>query len=120
MLFTEIYFTSSDINLGTVYSQNDTHCFSRHEVQITRVLVILVVPGHLLFLYAIHLVHGPHTVMTPNFIVCYLSAALLQVRPTIKNIDPVLHQSDAAACLCNVSIYSYHCPSGDFASMWLV
>lgn len=45
-----------------------------------RVLVILVVPGHLLFLNPIHLLHGGHTAMTPNFIVCHLSAALLQVR----------------------------------------
>uniref|UniRef100_A0A3Q3NFW4 Solute carrier family 41 member n=1 Tax=Mastacembelus armatus TaxID=205130 RepID=A0A3Q3NFW4_9TELE len=44
-----------------------------------RVLVILVVPGHLLFLYSIHLLQGGHTAMTPTFIICYLSAALLQV-----------------------------------------
>ncbi|XP_030585225.1 solute carrier family 41 member 1-like isoform X1 [Archocentrus centrarchus] len=44
-----------------------------------RVLVTLVVPGHLLFLYTIHLLQGGHTAMTPAFIVCYLFAALLQV-----------------------------------------
>ncbi|KAI3369540.1 hypothetical protein L3Q82_007749 [Scortum barcoo] len=44
-----------------------------------RVLVILVVPGHLLFLYTIHLLQGGHIAMTPIFIFCYLSAALLQV-----------------------------------------
>ncbi|XP_038552362.1 solute carrier family 41 member 1-like isoform X3 [Micropterus salmoides] len=44
-----------------------------------RVLVILVVPGHLLFLYTIHLLQGGHTAMTPTFIICYLCAALLQV-----------------------------------------
>ncbi|XP_051271687.1 solute carrier family 41 member 1-like isoform X2 [Dicentrarchus labrax] len=44
-----------------------------------RVLVILVVPGHLLFLYTIHLLQGGHTAMTSTFIICYLSAALLQV-----------------------------------------
>lgn len=47
-----------------------------------RVLVILVVPGHLLFLYTIHLLQGGHIAMTPVFIICYLSAALLQVRET--------------------------------------
>ncbi|CAI5688969.1 unnamed protein product [Oreochromis niloticus] len=44
-----------------------------------RVLVTLVVPGHLLFLYTIHLLQGGHTAMTPMFIMCFLLAALLQV-----------------------------------------
>ncbi|XP_069571037.1 solute carrier family 41 member 1-like isoform X3 [Brachyistius frenatus] len=44
-----------------------------------RVLVTLVVPGHILFLYTIHLLQGGHTAMTPTFIVCYLFAALFQV-----------------------------------------
>lgn len=50
-----------------------------------RVLVTLVVPGHLFFLYTIHLLQGGHTAMTPIFIICYLSAALLQVRLTDKS-----------------------------------
>lgn len=45
-----------------------------------RVLVFLVVPGHLFFLYAVHLLQGGHAAMTPAFITCYLGAALLQVR----------------------------------------
>uniref|UniRef100_A0A3B4F865 Solute carrier family 41 member n=1 Tax=Pundamilia nyererei TaxID=303518 RepID=A0A3B4F865_9CICH len=44
-----------------------------------RVLVSLVVPGHLLFLYTIHLLQGGHTAMTLMFIMCFLLAALLQV-----------------------------------------
>ncbi|KAM9408373.1 solute carrier family 41 member 1-like [Pholidichthys leucotaenia] len=43
------------------------------------VLVTLVIPGHLLFLYAIHLLQVGHTAMTTTFILCYLTAALLQV-----------------------------------------
>lgn len=45
-----------------------------------RVLLLLVVPGHLLFLFAINMLQGGHTAITPAFICCYLSAALLQVR----------------------------------------
>ncbi|XP_076609360.1 solute carrier family 41 member 1-like [Chaetodon auriga] len=56
-----------------------TFCSSDVNSKSARVLVILVVPGHLLFLYTIHLLQGGHTAMTPTFIVCYLSAALLQV-----------------------------------------
>ncbi|XP_051932956.1 solute carrier family 41 member 1-like isoform X2 [Hippocampus zosterae] len=44
-----------------------------------RVLAMLVVPGHLLFLYVIHLAQAGHAAMTVAFVVCYLSAALLQV-----------------------------------------
>ncbi|XP_048858394.1 solute carrier family 41 member 1-like isoform X2 [Brienomyrus brachyistius] len=44
-----------------------------------RVLFSLVIPGHLIFLYTIHLLQGGHTAITLVFICCYLSAALLQV-----------------------------------------
>uniref|UniRef100_A0A6Q2Y3U8 Solute carrier family 41 member n=1 Tax=Esox lucius TaxID=8010 RepID=A0A6Q2Y3U8_ESOLU len=44
-----------------------------------RVLFLLVVPGHLVFLYAISLLQGGHTAITVTFTVCYLSATLLQV-----------------------------------------
>ncbi|XP_053171693.1 solute carrier family 41 member 3-like [Scomber japonicus] len=56
-----------------------TFCSSDVNSKSARVLAILVVPGHLLFLYTIHLLQGGHTAMTPTFIVCYLCAALLQV-----------------------------------------
>lgn len=44
-----------------------------------RVLFLLVVPGHMVFLYTISLLQGGHTALTVTFIVCYLCAALLQV-----------------------------------------
>uniref|UniRef100_A0A3P9K2H9 Solute carrier family 41 member n=1 Tax=Oryzias latipes TaxID=8090 RepID=A0A3P9K2H9_ORYLA len=44
-----------------------------------RVLVMLVVPGHLAFLYAISLLQGEEAPSTAAFILCYLCAALLQV-----------------------------------------
>ncbi|KAK3556948.1 hypothetical protein QTP70_022290 [Hemibagrus guttatus] len=44
-----------------------------------RVLLLLVVPGHLLFLYTVQLLQGGHTAMTAAFVCCYLCAALLQV-----------------------------------------
>uniref|UniRef100_A0A671UE47 Solute carrier family 41 member n=1 Tax=Sparus aurata TaxID=8175 RepID=A0A671UE47_SPAAU len=56
-----------------------TFCSSDVNSKSARVLVTLVVPGHLFFLYTIHLLQGGHTAMTPIFIICYLSAALLQV-----------------------------------------
>ncbi|KAM5148195.1 solute carrier family 41 member 1-like [Mantella aurantiaca] len=44
-----------------------------------RVLFLLVVPGHLVFLYTIHLLQGGHTSLSVLFITFYLTAALLQV-----------------------------------------
>ncbi|KAJ4923349.1 hypothetical protein JOQ06_026025 [Pogonophryne albipinna] len=44
-----------------------------------QVLLLLVVPGHLIFLYTIHLMKSGHTTLTPIFMSVYLAAALLQV-----------------------------------------
>ncbi|KAG9340199.1 hypothetical protein JZ751_021638 [Albula glossodonta] len=44
-----------------------------------RVLFLLVVPGHLVFLYTIHLLQSGHATITLPFICCYLFSALLQV-----------------------------------------
>lgn len=44
-----------------------------------QVLVLLVIPGHVIFLYTIHLMKSGHTTLTPIFMAVYLAAALLQV-----------------------------------------
>ncbi|XP_066474587.1 solute carrier family 41 member 3 isoform X1 [Tiliqua scincoides] len=44
-----------------------------------RVLVLLVVPGHLVFLYTIHVFEGGHTTLSFSFVMLYLTAGLLQV-----------------------------------------
>ncbi|XP_029018942.1 solute carrier family 41 member 2 [Betta splendens] len=44
-----------------------------------QVLLLLVVPGHLIFLYTIHLLKSGHTTLTTIFTSVYLAAALLQV-----------------------------------------
>ncbi|KAG7239848.1 hypothetical protein INR49_030561 [Caranx melampygus] len=44
-----------------------------------RVLLMLVIPGHLVFLYAISLLQGEEAPISIAFTVCYLCAALLQV-----------------------------------------
>ncbi|XP_061474391.1 solute carrier family 41 member 3 isoform X2 [Rhineura floridana] len=45
----------------------------------TRVLILLVIPGHLLFLYTIHFFEAGHTALTFTFVTFYLMAAVLQV-----------------------------------------
>ena len=49
-----------------------------------RVLLLLVIPGHLIFMYTIAYVQAGHTSITPMFALVYLSAAFLQVRTTTK------------------------------------
>ncbi|KAM9758741.1 LOW QUALITY PROTEIN: solute carrier family 41 member 1-like [Menidia menidia] len=56
-----------------------TFCSSDRDSRSARVLLALVVPGHLLFLYAVRLLQGGGRAMAPGFIICYLSAATLQV-----------------------------------------
>uniref|UniRef100_A0AAQ6A8N4 Solute carrier family 41 member n=1 Tax=Amphiprion ocellaris TaxID=80972 RepID=A0AAQ6A8N4_AMPOC len=52
---------------------------SRVNSKSARVLLILVIPGHLVFLYAISLLQGDEAPISIAFTICYLCAALLQV-----------------------------------------
>uniref|UniRef100_A0A8C2TT04 Solute carrier family 41 member n=1 Tax=Coturnix japonica TaxID=93934 RepID=A0A8C2TT04_COTJA len=56
-----------------------------------RVLFLLVVPGHLVFLYTISSMQGGHTTLTPIFIVFYMTAALLQVLILLYIADWMVH-----------------------------
>ncbi|XP_034499717.1 solute carrier family 41 member 2 isoform X2 [Ailuropoda melanoleuca] len=49
-----------------------------------QVLLLLVIPGHLIFLYTIHLMKSGHTSLTVIFIVVYLLAAVLQIPGSIS------------------------------------
>ncbi|XP_037390846.1 solute carrier family 41 member 3-like isoform X2 [Pygocentrus nattereri] len=65
-----------------------TFCSSGVNSTSARVLLLLVIPGHLLFLYTVYWLQGGHSTMTPAFICCYLFAALMQVRGQIgKHTD---------------------------------
>nr|XP_042699559.1 solute carrier family 41 member 2 isoform X2 [Chrysemys picta bellii] len=56
-----------------------------------QVLLLLVIPGHLIFLYTIHLMKSGHTSLTPVFIAVYLFAALLQVFTLLWIADWMVH-----------------------------
>ncbi|KAJ7999615.1 hypothetical protein DPEC_G00196240 [Dallia pectoralis] len=62
-------------------------CSSGVNSKSARVLTSLVLPGHLLFLYIIHLLKGGHGALTPAFVCLYLCAALLQVLIVIYVAD---------------------------------
>ncbi|KAF7695777.1 solute carrier family 41 member 1 [Silurus meridionalis] len=55
-----------------------------------RVLFLLVVPGHLVFLFTIKTLHGGHAPITLPFICCYLCAALIQVALLLYTADVIL------------------------------
>ncbi|XP_053313683.1 solute carrier family 41 member 1 [Spea bombifrons] len=57
----------------------------------TRVLFLLVIPGHLVFLYTISSMQGGHTTMTPIFIGFYMAAALFQVLILLYIADWMVH-----------------------------
>lgn len=44
-----------------------------------KVLLLMVVPGHLIFVFGIRLVQAGHTSVTPMFLIVYCTAALFQV-----------------------------------------
>ncbi|XP_053325428.1 solute carrier family 41 member 3 isoform X2 [Spea bombifrons] len=55
-----------------------------------RVLFLLVVPGHLVFLYTIYFLQGGHASLTTLFVTFYLAAALLQVGTLLYLADLIV------------------------------
>lgn len=47
-----------------------------------QILLLLVIPGQLVFLYTIHLMKGGRTLPSPLFTVAFLSASVIQVSQT--------------------------------------
>ncbi|XP_033066835.1 solute carrier family 41 member 3 isoform X3 [Trachypithecus francoisi] len=56
-----------------------TFCTSEINSMSARVLLLLVVPGHLIFFYIIYLVQGQSVINSQTFVVLYLLAGLIQV-----------------------------------------
>ncbi|XP_077584792.1 solute carrier family 41 member 1 isoform X1 [Stigmatopora nigra] len=67
-----------------------TFFFSGMNSKSARVLLMLVIPGHLVFLYAIFLLQGDEVAITLSFAACYLCAALLQVAILIYAADLIV------------------------------
>ncbi|XP_073327509.1 solute carrier family 41 member 2 [Pagrus major] len=56
-----------------------------------QVLLLLVIPGQLVFLHAIHLIKGGHTLPSPLLTVTFLSASLIQVFSLLCIADCMVH-----------------------------
>ncbi|XP_017158419.1 solute carrier family 41 member 2 [Poecilia reticulata] len=68
-----------------------TFCGTGANHRSAQVLLLLVLPGHLIFLYTIHLMKSGHTTLTPIFMSVYLAAALLQVLLLLCIADWMVH-----------------------------
>ncbi|KAM4614604.1 solute carrier family 41 member 2 [Polymixia lowei] len=68
-----------------------TFCGTGANHRSAQVLLLLVIPGHLIFLYTIHLMKSGHTTLTPIFMTVYLAAALLQVLLLLCIADWMVH-----------------------------
>ncbi|KAK5608203.1 hypothetical protein CRENBAI_002596 [Crenichthys baileyi] len=68
-----------------------TFCGTGANHRSAQVLLLLVIPGHLIFLYTIHLMKSGHTTLTPIFMSVYLAAALLQVLLLLCIADWMVH-----------------------------
>ncbi|XP_061628429.1 solute carrier family 41 member 2 isoform X2 [Phyllopteryx taeniolatus] len=56
-----------------------------------KVLLLLVIPGQLIFLYVIHLIKGAHTMPSALFTVAFLTASLIQVFTLLFIADCMVH-----------------------------
>uniref|UniRef100_A0A8D3CA79 Solute carrier family 41 member n=1 Tax=Scophthalmus maximus TaxID=52904 RepID=A0A8D3CA79_SCOMX len=68
-----------------------TFCGTGANHRSAQVLILLVIPGHLIFLYTIHLMKSGHTTLTPIFMSVYLAAAMLQVLLLLSIADWMVH-----------------------------
>ncbi|KAF3689042.1 Solute carrier family 41 member 2 [Channa argus] len=73
------------------YSPCRTFFGSDPNCRSAQILLLLVIPGQLIFLYAIHLMKGGHTLPSPILTVTFLSASLIQVFCLLCIADWVVH-----------------------------
>ncbi|KPP68338.1 solute carrier family 41 member 2-like [Scleropages formosus] len=68
-----------------------TFCGTGVNQRSAQVLLLLVVPGHVVFLFVIHLMKSGHTTLSPIFMGVYLTVALLQVFLLLCIADWMVH-----------------------------
>ncbi|XP_043943765.1 solute carrier family 41 member 2 [Protopterus annectens] len=68
-----------------------TFCGTGPNNKSAQVLLLLVIPGHMIFLYTIYLMKSGHTSLTVIFVVVFMTAALLQVFILLCFADWMVH-----------------------------
>lgn len=69
----------------------DTFCGSGLHARTTRVLLFMVIPGNLIFLYTIRVLQAGHTTLTLIFTLGYLLAGLIQVTILLLTANWLVH-----------------------------
>ncbi|XP_069988960.1 solute carrier family 41 member 1 isoform X1 [Penaeus vannamei] len=85
-----------------------------------RVLLLLVVPGHLVFMYTISYLKAGHTSLTPIFVVTYLLAAFLQVAILLYVAHVMVHYMWKASIDPDNSAIPYLTALGDLLGTGLL
>ncbi|KAH7947209.1 hypothetical protein HPB52_008239 [Rhipicephalus sanguineus] len=85
-----------------------------------RVLLLMVVPGHLVFTYGIRLLKAGHTSVTPIFLMVYLTAAVLQVLLLLYVAHVMVHWMWSRAVDPDNSAIPYLTALGDLAGTALL
>lgn len=67
------------INRNVVMHRIKCECVIGGHARTARVLLTMVIPGHLIFGYTISYLQAGHTSFTPIFLIVYLTAAVVQV-----------------------------------------
>ncbi|XP_041349862.1 solute carrier family 41 member 1-like [Gigantopelta aegis] len=79
-------------DLGSGYLNPINTFFGKHiDSKAARVLLLLVVPGHLIFMSVIYSMPAGHTTITASFVGVYLLAALLQVTILLYIANWMIH-----------------------------
>ncbi|KAJ7369469.1 hypothetical protein OS493_038769 [Desmophyllum pertusum] len=69
----------------------DTFCGSGLHARTTRVLLFMVIPGNLIFLYTIRVLQAGHTTLTLIFTSAYLFAGIIQVSVLLLTANWLVH-----------------------------
>lgn len=85
--------------LGTLPNNSNKSCinpfsafFGKHDHSRTaKILMLMVIPGHLIFAYSIHFIKRGQTSLTPVFLPIYLVATLLQVAVLLYIAHIMIH-----------------------------
>ncbi|XP_027128323.1 solute carrier family 41 member 2 isoform X2 [Larimichthys crocea] len=81
--------TVSDPNLAGIIVYAPVITGANHRS--AQILLLLVMPGQLVFIHIIHLMKGGHTLPSPLFTVAFLSASLIQVFSLLCIADCMVH-----------------------------
>lgn len=91
--YLHLKYSPGELPRGQQSCRNPWHTFfgSGANHQSAKILLLLVIPGQLIFLHTTHLMKGGHTLPSPLFTVAFLFASLIQVFILLCIADCLVH-----------------------------